>query len=74
MKCLSMNKNKLTNLEGLSKLVALEELSVAENPEFTSIKGIKLCNKLKKLNLNQTKVEVFDEVPDLPALEEISMV
>jgi len=69
-----MNKNKLQNLEGLNKLVALEELSVAENADFVSIKGIKNCNRLKKLNLNQTKVEVFDEVPELPGLEEISMV
>ena len=51
----------------------METLSVADN-ELTSIKGITACNKLKTLILDRTKLEAFDDVPDLPGLEEISMV
>ena len=41
--------------------------------EITSLQGISGCNELRVLNLNQNKLEVFDEVPHLPALEEFSM-
>jgi len=41
--------------------------------EITSLAGIQNCPNLRILNLNNNKIEVFDEVPDLPALEEISM-
>lgn len=40
---------------------------------MTSISGIKGCPCLKKLNLAGNKIEAFDSVPDLPALEEINM-
>lgn len=51
---------------------SLRELHLNEN-QITSLKGICGCNELKILNLNQNKIEVFDEVPHLPALEDISM-
>ena len=69
---LSMNKNKLVNLEGLENLSRLETLSVAEN-QLTSITGISGCPNLSKLNLAGNKIEVFDSVPDLPGLQEINM-
>ena len=72
LKFLSMNKNQLENLEGITNLKSLKELHLNEN-QITSLRGISGCNSLRVLNLNQNKLEGFDEVPNLPALEEISM-
>jgi len=72
LKILSLNKNKLCDLSGITNMKALLELHLNQN-EITSLKGISGCNELKVLNLNQNKLEAFDEVPHLPALEEISM-
>ena len=51
----------------------LENLSAAENPELTTITGLDNCPKLKSLNLEKTKIEAFDSVPDLPCLEELNL-
>lgn len=70
---LSLNKNLITNFNGLENLTNLEKLSAAENPELSTITGIENCPKLKSLNLEKTKIESFDTVPDLPCLEEINL-
>ena len=73
LKNLSLNKNKLINLKGLENLTNLETLSAAENPELAQIGGIENCPKLKTLDIQKTKVESFETVPDLPSLQEINM-
>ena len=73
LKTLSLNKNKLINLKGIENLTNLETLSAAENPELTQIGGIQNCPKLQSLNIEKTKVESFESVPDLPSLKELNM-
>ena len=73
LQTLSLNKNLLINFKGLENLTNLETLSAAENPELNSINGLVNCPKLKTLNIEKTKLEVFDEVPELPCLENINM-
>jgi Leucine-rich repeat (LRR) protein len=69
---LSLNKNKLKSLEGLSDLYSLKSLSVNENEEFSSLKGLSNCPKLTRLSLAANpKLESIDVVPDLPALQEL---
>ena len=70
---LSLNKNKMINLKGLENLTNLETLSAAECPDLANIAGIENCPKLKSLNIEKTKVEAFESVPDLPALQELNM-
>ena len=73
LKTLSLNKNKLITLKGIENLTNLETLSAAENPALTQIGGIQNCPKLQSLNIEKTKVESFESVPDLPALKELNM-
>ena len=71
LKFLSLNKNKLTSGEGISRLTTLEELSIQENETLTTLKGLENMTGLKKLNLNGCKIESLDSFPMLPALEEL---
>lgn len=69
---LSMQKNKLENLKGITNLKELTSLDLAEN-QITTLSGISGCNSLRKLNLTLNKIEKFDCVPNLPALEELNL-
>lgn len=73
LKTLSLNKNLLINFKGLENLTNLEKLSAAENPELTSISGLSNTPKLKSLNVEKTKIDSFDSVPELPCLEELNL-
>jgi len=68
IKVLSLNKNKLVNCEGLCNLDNLEELHIQENETLTSIKGLDGMNSLKVLNLNGSKLDSLNNIPNMPCL------
>jgi Leucine-rich repeat (LRR) protein len=72
LRSISMQKNKLTSLEGFTNLRELTQLDVAEN-QITTLKGITECKKLKSINLSNNQIVQFDHIPNLPSLEEINL-
>jgi protein phosphatase 1 regulatory subunit 7 len=70
LRILSMNKNKMVNLNGFTRFFNLEEFSIQEN-EITTLEGLSSLPKLKKLMLNGNKLEKLDHLPVLECIEEI---
>ncbi len=67
LRILSMNKNKMTNLNGITKLFNLQEFSIQEN-EITTLEGLSDLPKLTKLMLNGNKLDKLDHLPDLESI------
>jgi len=70
LRILSMNKNKMVDLNGFTRLFNLEEFSIQEN-EITTLEGLSNLPKLTKLMLNGNKLEKLDHLPVLECIEEI---
>ena len=68
-----MNKNKLSNCEGIKNLTSLEELSITENESLVSLRGLNNLPSLKKLILTGSKIASLKDFPDLPNLEVLSL-
>lgn len=62
LKTLTLNKNKLTSCEGMTKLHRLETLSIAEN-ELQTLHGLEELPVLTTLNVSGNKIEKLDPVP-----------
>lgn len=77
LKELYLDRNHITSVEGLSKIVSLECLSLSENPLDTFLLGgdISLClgsmPSLKKLFLKNTSIKAFSRLGEFHALEEL---
>lgn len=69
LKWLNLNKNNLKNGKGIEGLIALEQLSIAENEEMGSLNGLNNVPKLSILTLNGNKIERLDKFPDMPELK-----
>ena len=67
LKILSMNKNKMTNCQGICRLFNLVDLSIQEN-EIATLEGLSNLPKLKKLNLSGNKLEKLDNMPTLECI------
>ena len=70
LKILSLNKNKMTNCNGISRLFSLVDLSIQEN-EIATLEGLINLPKLKKLQLNGNKLEKLDHMPVLESIQEL---
>ena len=70
---MSLNKNKLRNLEGFHDLHNLEELYIQDNQYLSSVKGLYNLPKLKKLILTGSKISTLKDFPELQSLEILSL-
>ena len=67
---LSMNNNKLQNLEGFEGLRALETLNLNSN-ELTTLAGLKGAKCLKVLNLNRCFLKSLRNMPEGLKIKEL---
>lgn len=68
--CLSLQSNRLKQIEGLEDLKNLDELYLSENM-ITKIENLNNNIKLQTLDVAQNKVQVIDNVAHLAELQEL---
>ena len=62
IKYLNLNENQLTNLNGVEKLINLEELQVNFN-QIEKIENLSELNNLQKFWISENKIQVIENLP-----------